>query len=196
MRFLYLALILFFSAHSFAADWALEKNKDGIKVYTRDVAGSEIKEFKAFGSVKADRIAIARALTRVGDFQNWMPKIDKSKTIKKVSPTSLIAYYTVDMPWPIDNRDVVVDISLETNNKKGISIIRMTENLTAYNELSGFVRIKKLKGYWKLISKGNYTDIVYQLHSDPGGSLPTWVINMFIVDGPYDSIMALREKLE
>ena len=181
---------------SHATDWSLEKNKDGIKVYTREVAGSDIKEFKATGRVKADRITIARALTRVGDFQNWMPKIEKSKTIKKVGPTSLIAYYTVDLPWPADNRDCVIDINLETDNKKGVSIIRMNENLKAYKEVAGFVRMKMIRGFWKLTTNGDYTDIEYQLHSDPAGSLPTWIINMFIVDGPYDSIQALREKVE
>ncbi|MCB9223741.1 MAG: START domain-containing protein [Crocinitomicaceae bacterium] len=181
---------------SFSADWSLEKNKDGIKVYTREVAGSDIKEYKAFATINADRIEIAKVLTRVGDFQNWMPNVEKSRMVRKVSSTSLIAHYTVDLPWPADNRDIVLNLDLETDNEKGVSIVRLKENLSEVPEDPDYIRMKKASGYWKLTSNGSQTDIIYQFHADPGGSLPTSLINFFIVDGPYDAIQALKKKVE
>ena len=197
MKFLTTSILIsIISLTSFSAEWELEKNKDGIKVYTRDVSGSDIKEYKAYATIKADRLAIARVLTRVGDYQNWMPNVEKSRMIKQVNSTSLIVHYTVDMPWPIDNRDIVLDLSLTTDNENGVSIVKMKANLSAYEEIPGYIRMKKASGYWKLTSNGDYTDIVYQFHAEPGGSLPTSVINMFIVDGPYDAIQALQGKVE
>ena len=197
MKFLFnTSFVLLFSFFSISSDWELEKNKDGIKVYTREVAGSDIKEYKAFATIKADRIAIARVLTRVGDFQNWMPNVEKSWLIKKVSSTSLIARYSVDLPWPADNRDIVLDLDLETDNTNGISIIRLKENLNEVPEDPDYIRMKKASGYWKLTTNGASTDIIYQFHADPGGRLPTSLINFFIVDGPYDAIQALRKKVE
>lgn len=183
-------------SYSFSVDWELEKNKDGIKVYTRNVAASSIKEYKALANVKASRIEIARVLTRVGDLENWMPNVEKSNLIRKVNATSLIAHYTVDLTWPADDRDIVLDLWVETDNDKGITFIRMKENLTAFDEVSGYIRMKKASGFYKLTTNGNSTDIEYQFHAEPGGSLPNSVINMFIVDGPYDIIQALREKVE
>lgn len=197
MKFLTASILIsIISLSSFSAEWELEKNKDGIKVYTRDVSGSDIKEYKAYATVHSDRITIARVLTRVGDFQNWMPNVETSRMVKQLSSTSLVCHYTVDMPWPIDNRDVVLNLSLETDNDKGISIVHLEENLSDYAEVPGYIRMKRARGYWKLTSNGDYTDVIYQFHADPGGSLPTSVINMFIVDGPYDAIQALRGKVE
>jgi hypothetical protein len=197
MKFVLISFLLLFNIHFlFAAEWELEKDKDGVKVYTRVVSGSSIKEYKAVANIKADRVAIARVLTRVGDLQNWMPNVEKSKMVKKMSNTSIIGYYTVDLSWPIDNRDIVLDLWVETNKDKGITYIKMKENQTAYAEVDGYTRIKKAEGFYKLTKNGNTTDLVYQFHSEPGGSLPTSIINMFIVDGPYDIIQALKEKVE
>ena len=197
MKFVLISFLLLFNIHFlFAAEWELDKDKDGVKVYTRAVSGSSIKEYKAVANIKADRVAIARVLTRIGDLQNWMPNVKKSKLLKKTSSTSIIGYYTVDLSWPMDNRDIVLDLWVETNNDKGVTFIKMKENLRAYAEVDDFVRIKKANGFYKLTTNGNTTDIVYQFHSDPGGSLPTSIINMFIVDGPYDIIQALKEKVE
>jgi START domain len=197
MKFVLMTFLLICNMnYSFAADWYLEKNKDGIKVYTRNVSGSNVKEYKAIANVKADRLAIARVLTRVGDLQNWMPNVEKSKMVKKTGSSSIIGYYTVDLSWPIENRDIVLDLWVETDNDKGVTYIKMKENLTAYAEVEGYTRIKKASGFYKLTKNGDSTDLVYQFHSEPGGSLPTSIINMFIVDGPYDIIQALRKKVE
>ena len=42
------------------------------------------------------------------------------------------------------------------------------------------------------VSKG-VTEIIYQYQGDPGGSIPGWVANLFIVDGPYKTLIGMSE---
>ena len=135
------------------------------------VSGYSVKEYKAYGDVKASRLKIAQVLTRVGDLMNWMPNVDESRVLKVVSPTKRVVYYTVDLPWPSDDRDVVLDYTVETDKEKGITIIHMKENLSAKKEVDDFIRMKKASGHYKLTSLGeNKTKIEYQFLADPGGS--------------------------
>lgn len=182
---------------SSASDWELEKDKDGIRVYTRSPGDSDVKEFKVYADINADRIEILKILTRAGDYMNWMPNVDESRVLEVVSDTKRIVYYKVDCPWPTSNRDLVLDFWVENDEEQEATYIRLKENNSAKKEVSDCVRMKKAHGYWKLttIAK-NKTKVYYQFLGDPGGSLPSWLVNMFIVDGPFDTFVALKKKVE
>ncbi|QMW04731.1 hypothetical protein [Spirosoma foliorum] len=38
--------------------------------------------------------------------------------------------------------------------------------------------------------------IDYQCHVNPGGSLPTWLVNLTAANGPYDSFKLLRKTVQ
>ena len=180
-----------------ASSWELEKNEGGIKVFTREIADSDVKEFKVNATMNASRLAIAKIVSHASDFMNWIPKVENSRVLEVVSPTKRIIYYEVGMPWPLDNRDCVMDFWVETDNDLGITYVKFKENLTAKPEVDGIVRMKKSSGFWKLTTiTENTTMVDYQFAGDPGGSLPAWLVNMFLVDTPYDMFVTLREKVE
>ena len=35
--------------------------------------------------------------------------------------------------------------------------------------------------------------VEYQAHVEPGGSMPAWLANKFVVDAPFETIRDLRE---
>jgi hypothetical protein len=196
-RFFVFYLLLFLSSTGYASDWELEKDKNGIKVYTRKTEGNDIKEFKAFATINAPRLKIAHVLTRASDYMNWMPDVSESRVLKEVSKSKRVVYYIIDLPWPTDDRDVVLDLWVESNKEEKSTTIHMRQNLTTKKEVDGIVRMKKTTGFWKLTSLSeNKTKVHYQFIGDPGGSVPAWLVNLLIVDGPFDSIEALREKVE
>lgn len=47
------------------------------------------------------------------------------------------------------------------------------------------VRIRKGSGYWDLEedNDGN-VKVVYQFHGEPGGEIPSWLANSFVVSHP------------
>ncbi|UKN01953.1 START domain-containing protein [Paracrocinitomix mangrovi] len=176
--------------------WTIEKYEDGIKVYTRKVDGWDVEEFKAYATIDAPREKVREALLDIADFVKWFPDVDESAELSRSSYENRVIYYKIDLPWPADDRDIVLNYTVKNDEEKNETIISMKENLTAKSKVDGVIRMTKTRGFWILKSNGNKTDIHYQVLADPGGSMPTWLINMFIVDGPYDTIMALRKRVK
>lgn len=174
--------------------WELEKNANGIKVYTRTTASSPIKEFKAITTINADKLKISNILMKINNYVNWYPDISESSLLKIINANERIVYYKLDVPWPADDRDAVMKFEI---NKQPHEILIKMNSLTGYKaKIDGVVRIGKATGFWKLTTDGKKTKVIYQFLADPVGNLPAWIINMMIVDNPYKTMIALKEQLE
>ena len=61
----------------------------------------------------------------------------------------------------------------------------------------GMVRITEFSGFWKITPASNGTvDLVYQFHTDPGGSIPDWMANMTSIDIPYFTLEKMKEQVK
>ena len=62
----------------------------------------------------------------------------------------------------------------------------------------GVVRMPFLRGHWILwpSSDGTTTRVEYQVHANPGGSLPDWLVNYVSRDLPYKTIEGLRAQVK
>jgi hypothetical protein len=59
------------------------------------------------------------------------------------------------------------------------------------------IRIANSTGKWVLSPLGNSSvKVVYTLHADPGGSIPAWLTNMFVTQGPSQSFKKLKVHLQ
>ena len=78
------------------------------------------------------------------------------------------------------------------------SLTRNLEGVPTYiPEEKGFVRVKEVKGFWKFVPKGaDQIEVTYQVHTEPGGSVPAMVANKFVVDAPFNTLKALKERAE
>ena len=150
MRIVTVILFVLCSISVSAKTWKLEKDKNDIQVYTRSVKGSNVKEFKVTSNINASRMEIAKIVTKASDYMNWIPNVEASRVLKVVSPTKRIVYYEVDCPWPTSNRDIVMDMWVETNDEKETTWVKFKENLTAKKEVDGLVRMEKTEGFWKI----------------------------------------------
>jgi hypothetical protein len=62
--------------------------------------------------------------------------------------------------------------------------------------MDGIVRVPQLKAFWKFTPKPDGTvDAEYQINVNPGGNVPAWIVNMFAIDGPYQSITSMKKLL-
>ena len=64
-------------------------------------------------------------------------------------------------------------------------------------EKKNYIRLKEAEGFWQIKEiEENKISLIYQYYGEPGGSLPAWLVNMFIVDGPMDTLTNLKKMLE
>lgn len=177
-------------------NWVLEKNTNGIKVYTRVVSGSDIKEFKATVSGDYSIDKVEKILDDYESFPQWQANLTRISTIKKISDTQIFEHYFTDLPWPVDDRDLVTFMQKKASTD-GKSITYTYTSIPNYiPEVKDYERIKESSGFWQINRTGEKTvEIIYQFKADPGGSIPDWLINSFLVEGPFETMSNLKKKL-
>ncbi len=194
------ALILF-TLFGFKKDkqegvWELKKMESGIAVYTRLAENSKFKELKSVFQVKTSLSSFVALLTDFESYPQWVYRCGKSKTIKKISAQEFMHYQTVMAPWPVDNRDVVIQIKLAQDPITKVVTQKASAIADSLPALDSHVRIKTFNAQWTLTpNKNGILDVEYHLMVDPGGNIPAWLVNLAVIDGPFDTELKMKEWL-
>jgi ribosome-associated toxin RatA of RatAB toxin-antitoxin module len=169
----------------------LKKDANGIKIYTRDYPDSPVKEFLAITSCNSSLETVIAVLEDIAAYPEWFRNCKSVRTLKRPNDSTIANYVEISFPWPLSNRDGIWEATTVINNESTyISEIRSRPELVP--EEKGIVRMHLAQGNWKLEKLNNrQTKISQQFIADPAGSIPGWVVNLFLVDGPYDSFMNL-----
>ena len=187
-----LSTLLAAGAH--ADDWQVAKDEGGIKISLSDVAGSKYKAYRGVTLIKAN-VAKLRALQEdVSGACAWIHECKTQKLLKQEGNQTW-TYTQFNTPWPVTPRDSVLHVTA-TEEADG-SLTRKLEGVPKYiPEEKGFVRVAQVEGFWKFVPKGDSTEVTYQVHTEPGGSVPSWLANNFVVDAPFNTLKALKAKAE
>ncbi|HNW70024.1 MAG TPA: START domain-containing protein [Bacteroidales bacterium] len=185
------------SFNAFSQDWKLKKDSDGIKVYTRDVKGSSIQEFRGEVVAKSNLSTILYVIDNIADYPKWMYKCSYAERLKKINEASGYAYSVLDQSWPVTDRDACTFYYVTQDSNSLVVTINIKGVCNYIPEKPDRVRMPSIKGSWQLIpvSKG-VTKIVYQIHSEAGGEVPAALVNMFVTNTPYYNLLNLKKIVE
>lgn len=194
----FLILFLIFSssvAWAQKTEWKLAKSGDGVEVYTRTRDGDKVKEFKAKTTVNKPVETVVSLIDNINAYPKWQDNCDDAHVVKERDGDLVVARYTASTPWPFTDRDVVIEMKKQPQANGGVNIT-LTSRHELYPEQKKYTRIKDAGGFWEIVplSDGS-SSVTYQFHADPGGSVPNWLINMFIVQGPFNSLKAMKDLL-
>lgn len=177
-----------------AEDWHLKKLQNGISVYTRDSKNSKYKELKAVYEIKSSMSSVIALLNDADSYPLWVYRCGKSKILKKTSDQDLIRYQSIIAPWPVDNRDMVVEARSYQDEKTGIVYQKVSGIPDYIPSVPAHVRVKEFRALWTLTPlKNGLIQVDYELLVNPGGNIPAWVVNMAVVDGPYETSVKMKE---
>lgn len=191
--------LFFFSAHAKDAGWDLEKEEEDLqlKIYTREVAGSNLREFKGEMTAKTTLSTLAALLLDDKSAPKWMHQCEKFEVVEQMDAQNAIIYFVNGAPWPVSDRDAVVSSSMIQDPETLVvraEIFALTDRLP---EDDDYVRIPKMKGFWSFTPKDNgEVFITYQVHAEPGGSLPAWLANSVVVDTPYNTMSNMLDMIK
>lgn len=196
MKKLLLLLLLLATTWGHAQQWELKKNKKGVQVYTRSLSYSKIKEYKAITIVNATLNEVYNAIMDADNLWKWSYKTESSRVLKKVSNTSQIIWIKNNLPWPVLNRDHISLVKVIEHSPNRIKIT-LTPNTSVFHPKEKHtVRITNFNGYWLLEKTKQGVRVTQQLFGDPGGNMPSWLLNSLITTAPYHSFVNLKEILE
>lgn len=198
------ALLLSLPGWALDPGWQLARDSDGVKVYTRPVEGSDIKAFRGEVEVEATALQVLGALDDTPAFVEWMHNCIDSKLVHSYSLVDRQQYMVIDFPWPTTDRDMVVRNQIAYNLEKGHVKIDLSafaeadlpDSARAAMPKSGKRRrVSQMNGFFELQQLGDSrTKVIYQLHMDPAGAVPSGIVNAMIVDNPFNSLQGLRKQ--
>lgn len=175
--------------------WKVAKEKNGVKIETRFIEGWSIKEYRATVYIKTTLDKAVEAYRDPIKRKSFMARSIEVSNLKENSKTDIITYNLGNAPWPVADRD---NITHSIFIKKGNQVKVTMKSLPKFiPEKDGIVRVPRSKGYWLFVDQGNgKIKVVQQSVADLGGSVPDWLVNSTIVEGPYDVLLALKGILE
>ncbi|WP_414820345.1 START domain-containing protein [Thiopseudomonas alkaliphila] len=177
-----------------ANEWKEEKNADGVQVFLKQEAGSKYKAYRGVTVINASLDKVLAVQADAANSCQWIHECSSLKVLKKEGP-SVWTYTQFSTPWPVTPRDSVLKV---TESKQGDEVVRKIEGLPSYQpETKGYVRVAKVDGYWKFKPlSANQTQVTYEVHTDPGGSVPAWLANKFVVEAPFNTLAGMRNAAQ
>jgi hypothetical protein len=198
----FLLILLFLStpmlSHPISAQsWNFIKEKDGIKIYTYEEAGKSLKSYRGVTDIKAPADSIFALIENVNNTDWWDKNLTQIKVLLYEKNKRAQYYLVYDLPWPVIDRDLCVDVSVTINQVTGERKITAVPLTGVIPERNGIVRIKDYRQTWTVIPAGKeLTHVVLEGFVDPAGSIPDWISNMIITDSPLKVIRGVKERME
>jgi len=192
-----LLLVLKLNPASAQTDWKLVTDKEGIKIYTGMVPDSKVKAIKVECDLDATPSQLVSLIMDVKSSTDWVYHTKSAAVVKQVSASELYYYSEVNLPWPAANRDFVAHLIVSQNPDTKVVTIQGPAVPGLVPTKKGVVRIDHSDGKWIITPTGtDEVKVVYTIHVDPGGSLPSWLVNMFVAEGPLHIFRNLKAELQ
>ena len=174
--------------------WNLEAERDGIKIYTRSVIGSKLKQVRAVVSLKAPMETVLGVLTDYKGYSDWMNNVTESYVVDHPSDSVHYVFRHEDAPWPVQNRYHVDKMVVSTEEHAAtLSFKSMPNYLDKTDEA---IEVQRYEGEWRIqeTTRG-LCEVELVFDENPGGFIPTWLVNYLAVDAPYKTMANLRERV-
>ena len=196
-RILLLCLLLQ-TTLAFADDgWKLSAEKDGIKIYTRPVANSNIRAVRVDCSLPVRQAQLVYVILDIDHCHDWLYHNKLCKLVKRVSPFDLYYYAEVNAPWPAQNRDYITHLMVSQNAKTKIVTIDAFSAPDMLPVKPNIVRVTHSVDKWTIYPyENNAIKVSYELEVDPSGSVPVWLVNLFATQGPMETFQRLKIQLQ
>jgi hypothetical protein len=177
-------------------NWILKRDKEGIKISTRQSDRSRFNDVKVEMDLPGNIRQLADILIEVDRYNQWSYSTKKSVLVKKITPNKLVYYSEISAPWPINNRDLYAIIEINIDSVRRILNVISVGNKNYGPPRNDLVRIPYSKGVWYITTVSNkIIHLNYILEVDPGGSVPAWILNLFSTKGPLETFKNLKNKM-
>lgn len=176
-------------------NWKKKKDKNDVQCYTKEIPGSSFKAFKGETIVDATFEALISLVFDFEHYTEWVYSCEVSRVLKKVSDEEYYTYTVNSAPWPVSDRDAVTHLKIQEKSEDRV-IIAIKGKGDLVDE-TDYVRVAAASGKWEFQKLANgKVKVIYELHTDPSGSIPSGIANAFVVDFPYHTLRNLHKEVK
>lgn len=177
-----------------AEEWTLAKEKNGVSIWTSAISGQRVNSYRAETTLNEPLEDVLAALRDVNRYSEWMSDCKEGRTFNEEDQHNYSTYMLWDLPFPFKDREFVQQVSI--TQLPGEVRMRVMPIPTAMPENDKYVRVQSAQIEWLLLSEeNNHTKAVQTGYADPAGRLPAGMVNRFVENGPYQTMLELRDWL-
>ena len=188
-------LLALSTAQAAPAGWKKVDTNDGVTVYEKEVG--EMVAFRGEGQVTAPIGKLLYVIEDSAHWKEWIEHFDKGHLIEKKADFHKIFYQAFDSPFPASDRDIVYEARTRRDANTGTVYVDMRSVLHSKAPKTVGVRVNlKYTRYEITPLTGGRLNVVMETLSNPGGSLPDFLVNWAQRDYPVKLFQGLRRQVK
>lgn len=204
VSWLLVCLTLFASAAAVHAEgparapkWEYVEDNDNVRLWKLEVPGQDLPGFRGQTVIDASIDDILAVMLKWQKHTDWMYRCAESKLLKELNDKEALMYNRTSAPWPVWDRDVIVTTRIQWSaDKKHLAVTFHNVDSTLKAPPEHTIRMPRLVGFYKMWEVGpKQTRIMYQVDSDIGGSIPTWLAVRATKDLPHITLVSLKKRV-
>lgn len=178
--------------------WERLSDGDGIVVHKRKLPGSKFVEFRGTGTIDAPVSKILNVLLDTPRKLEWVDRAVEARDIRTLSPVERVEYNRTSAPWPVKDRDFLFQAKAFPNLRDKTVLITLKsieDEAVPVDPCCVRGELARSSYFLKAIKGGTATELTVQIHADPRGAVPSWIVNMIQKSWPRKTMQALREQV-
>jgi hypothetical protein len=189
-----LIVLVVFPRVALAQEWEEVRREAGITSWKRE--GDERPIYRARATLDAsvwDALAVLDDVDRACEWTSHCAEMRRHRTL---SAREVLVYARMDAPWPVRDRDVVVNVTVESGASDELTIRIRATHAPELPPTRSAVRMPVFAAHYRFISRNDRrTDVEYQLEFDPGGALPDWLKTLVVKNLAHDTLDDLLDRV-
>lgn len=177
--------------------WEYIGTHDGVKVHRKEVPGSGVFAFKGETVVNQHIGKIISVFLDRGQRKHWVDRYDDSITLDKPDAMHETYWIKFKLPFPVTDRDYVLQAEGFPDATKGVFTARIKSVPHAKKPPQDCcVRAQAYGTYYRFeaVKGAEKTKLYVEVHTDPKGMLPDWLINMIQKKWPSKTLSGLANQ--
>jgi hypothetical protein len=155
-----------------------------VAVSVTAVAGTDVKELRATGTVAASPEVVRAVIVDVERYASFMPYVAESRIVAGGTGGDVLNYQRLSFGIPfVSDRHYVIRLTerryVGGGDRAAYRIAWRLERSVPLPSVPSVIAVEQNDGYWDLkpaSPAAEATVVAYCVFTDPGGSLPKWIV--------------------
>lgn len=174
-------------------DWEFVSDEDNVRVFRKEIPGSDVVAFKGVTTTDVSIGKLLAVFREPNQRQYWVDRYLEHKTFER-GPQSELYWIHFKLPWPISDRDYILKADGKPNEAKRTYTVNIKSvEYAKKGEDDCCVRAQVHGTYYQFtaLPGSDRTSIIVEVHTDPKGALPNWLVNLIQKSWPRKTLNGL-----
>jgi hypothetical protein len=178
--------------------WTLSGEDEGIKTFRKDSTDDPIVSLRGEGVIDAPVAKVAQVLFDTSRATEWIDSLAETHVVKVLSDYVQVQYAHISTPPIImKDREFVTRSSVHYNPKDKIIYVTTVPGDDSLVPPTDHIRGSLRGGFlMKPIEDGKKTFLITEMHGDPKGGVPKWIVNLFQAGWAKNTISSIRQQVK